>query len=134
MFLAVTLEESGLLGSEWYARNPPFPLAQAVGGVNMDGLAPTGPTRDISASGGDKSELTAILALVMATMGLTMSPESFPERGGYYRSDHFSLAKRGVPMFRLGHALATGSTWPNWHPTDEFRAVRDKECAAPGGC
>lgn len=130
----MTLEESGLLGSEWYARNPPLPLVQTVGGINMDGLAPTGPTRDISASGGDKSELTAILALVMATMGLTMSPESFPERGGYYRSDHFSLAKRGVPMFRLGHALATGSTWPNWHPTDEFRAVRDKECAAPGGC
>lgn len=182
VFLAVTLEESGLLGSEWYARNPLFPLAQTVGGVNMDGLAPTGPTRDLQASGGDKSELTAILAPVMATMGLIMSPESFPERGGYYRSDHFSMAKRGVPMFRvgrgldqveggtarglelaedytknryhqpgdeyspdwrwdgiaqemelyyrLGRALATGDTWPNWHPTDEFRAVRDKDCAA----
>ena len=187
VFAAVTLEESGLLGSEWYARNPVYPLDRTVGGVNIDGLAPIGPARDVTATGGDKSGLTGILQQTLATMGLRLSPEAFAERGGYYRSDHFSLAKRGVPMFRvgrglelvdggveagkaysddftknryhqpsdqyspdwnftgiaqetellyrLGRTLAEGTTWPNWHPTDEFRAVRDKSCAAsPAGC
>ncbi|MDP3675150.1 MAG: M28 family peptidase [Novosphingobium sp.] len=187
IFAAVTLEESGLLGSEWYARNPIYPLDRTVGGVNIDGLAPVGRTRDATATGGDKSELTAILMPTLAAMGLRLSPEAYPERGFYYRSDHFSLAKRGVPMFRvgrgldlveggvaagraasddytknryhqpsdeyspdwkwdgivqetellyrLGRALAEGSTWPNWNQGDEFRAIRDKDCAAsPGGC
>ena len=187
VFAAVTLEESGLLGSEWYARNPLYPLDRTVGGVNIDGLAPIGPARDVTATGGDKSDLTGILKQTLATMGLRLSPEPFAERGSYYRSDHFSLAKRGVPMFRvgrgldlvdggvaagtaasddytknryhqpsdeyapdwnfsgivqetellyrLGRTLAEGTTWPNWHKSDEFRAVRDKACAAsPGGC
>ncbi|MCA1662031.1 MAG: M28 family peptidase [Novosphingobium sp.] len=187
VFAAVTLEESGLLGSEWYARNPVYPLDQTVGGVNIDGLAPVGPSRDATATGGDKSELTAILGQTLAAMGLRLSPEAFPERGSYYRSDHFSLAKRGVPMFRvgrgldlveggveagkaasedytrnryhqpsdeyspdwewrgivqetellyrLGRALAEGTTWPNWNEGDEFKAIRDKSCAAsPDGC
>ncbi len=105
VFAAVTLEESGLLGSEWYARNPVYPLDRTVGGVNIDGLAPIGPARDVTASGGDKSDLTGILKQTLATMGLRLSPEPFAERGGYYRSDHFSLAKRGVPMFRVGRGL-----------------------------
>ena len=187
VFAAVTLEESGLLGSEWYARNPIYPLDRTVGGVNIDGLAPIGPARDVTATGGDKSDLTGILEQTLATMGLRLSPEPYAERGGYYRSDHFSLAKRGVPMFRvgrgldlidggieagkaysddytrnryhqpsdqyspdwdftgiaqeaellyrLGRTLAEGTTWPNWHEGDEFKAVRDKDCAAsPGGC
>ena len=105
VFAAVTLEEQGLLGSEYYAANPVYPLARTVGGVNIDGLAPVGPTRDATATGGDKSDLTAILQQTLATMGLRLSPEAFPERGGYYRSDHFSLARRGVPMFRVGRGL-----------------------------
>jgi Zn-dependent M28 family amino/carboxypeptidase len=185
VFLAVTLEESGLLGSEYYAQNPVFPLAKTVGGVNMDALAVGGPAKDITVAGGDKSELTAILRKVEGEMGLTESPEEHPERGHYYRSDHFSLAKRGVPMFdvgrgidlvnggtaagqaasedyvnvryhqpsdeyqeswdisgmvqdvklfyRLGRELADSNVWPNWHPNDEFRAVRDKSLAAAEG-
>jgi len=105
VFAAVTLEESGLLGSEWYASHPLYPLDRTVGGVNIDGLAPIGPSRDVTATGGDKSELTAILRDTLATMGLRLSPEAYAERGGYYRSDHFSLAKRGVPMFRVGRGL-----------------------------
>jgi Zn-dependent M28 family amino/carboxypeptidase len=182
VFLAVTLEESGLLGSEYYAQNPLFPLAQTVGGVNMDALPVGSPAKDVTVTGGDKSELTAILRKVEREMGLTEAPEDHPERGYYYRSDHFSFAKRGVPMFavergtdlvkggkaagaaisddytnvryhqpsdayqeswdisgmvqdvklfyRLGRELADSSAWPNWHPNDEFRAVRDKSRAA----
>ena len=107
VFVAVTLEESGLLGSEYYARNPVYPLAKTVGGVNMDGVGPGSPSRDVSVTGGDKGELTRTLAAVMKTMNLVSTPEEHPERGHYYRSDHFSLAKRGVPMFSVGR----GSDW-----------------------
>lgn len=99
VFLAVTLEESGLLGSEYYARNPLFPLHNTVGGVNMDALYPGGPSRDVAVTGGDKSDLTATLKKVTDELGLASSPEDSPEKGYYYRSDHFSFAKRGVPMF-----------------------------------
>jgi Zn-dependent M28 family amino/carboxypeptidase len=178
VFLAVTLEESGLLGSEYYAANPVYPLARTVGGVNMDALSPGSRSRDFQVVGGDKSELTRYVTAATRAMGLTQSPESDIERGYYYRSDHFSMAKRGVPMFnlgrgndwlnggkqageaaakrynaeayhgpedefdpnwdwsgmiqdgellyRLGRSLAMSTDWPNWHPTDEFRAIRDK--------
>lgn len=109
VFLAVTLEESGLLGSEFYARNPIYPLAQTVGGVNMDGLFPGSPARDVQVTGGDKSELTRFLAATMTAMNLRETPEDHVERGHYYRSDHFPFAKRGVPMFSVGR----GTDWVN---------------------
>jgi len=178
VFLAVTLEESGLLGSEYYAANPVYPLARTVGGVNMDAISPGSASRDFQVVGGDKSELTRYVTAATRAMGLVQSPESDIERGYYYRSDHFSFAKRGVPMFnlgrgndwvkggkaagqaaaqrynetayhgpedefdpnwdwsgmiqdgelfyRLGRSLAMTADWPNWHPTDEFRSIRDQ--------
>ena len=110
VFIALTLEESGLLGSEFYARNPVYPLALTAGGINMDGNTTLGPSRDVVVTGGDKSELTAILRTVDQTMGLTESKETHPERGSYYRSDHFSFARVGVPMFDVtrGPNLVTG--------------------------
>lgn len=107
VFLAVTLEESGLLGSEYYARNPVYPLARTVGGVNMDAIPPGAKARDYQVTGGDKSELTRTLKAVAATMGLAQGAEEDIERGYYYRSDHFSFAKRGVPMFSVGR----GADW-----------------------
>ncbi len=107
VFLAVTLEESGLLGSRYYAENPVYPLAKTVGGVNMDGVGAGSPSRDVQVTGGDKSELTRYLAATMTAMGLYQTPEDHSERGGYYRSDHFSFAKLGVPMFAVGR----GSDW-----------------------
>jgi Zn-dependent M28 family amino/carboxypeptidase len=107
VFLAVTLEESGLLGSKYYAENPVYPLSKTVGGVNMDALSPGGPSRDVQVTGGDKSELTRYSRALMQRMGLTETPEDHSERGYYYRSDHFSFAKLGVPMFALGR----GSDW-----------------------
>jgi len=107
VFLAVTLEESGLLGSKYYAENPIYPLAKTVGGVNMDALSPGSASRDLQVTGGDKSELTLFLKATMKAMGLYQTPEDHAERGHYYRSDHFSMAKLGVPMFAVGR----GSDW-----------------------
>lgn len=98
VFLAVTAEESGLLGSEYYGANPVFPLSQTVGGVNMDALYVLGPARDVVAIGGGKSELDATLERAVAGQGRTITADPNPQAGYYYRSDHFSLAKRGVPM------------------------------------
>ncbi len=107
VFMAVTLEESGLLGSRYYAEHPVYPLSRTVGGVNMDGVGPGSPSKDVSVTGGDKSDLTRYLQAAMKAMGLYLTPEDHPERGGYYRSDHFSFAKLGVPMFSVGR----GSDW-----------------------
>ncbi len=98
VFLAVTAEESGLLGSQYYAQHPLYPLAKTVGGVNMDGLNVTGATRDFTVTGAGKSEIEDLLKPIVAAQGRTVTPEPNPERGGYYRSDHFNFAKLGVPM------------------------------------
>ncbi len=102
VFLAVTAEESGLLGSKYYAENPVFPLAQTVGGVNMDALNSVGPAKDIVVVGSGKSELDAYVAKLAQMEGRTVKEEPTPEKGFYYRSDHFSFAKLGVPMFNFG--------------------------------
>ena len=118
VFMAVTAEESGLLGSEYYGANPVFPLAQTVGGLNMDALSLAGPARDVTVVGGGKSELDGYLAGALAAVGRVQTPDSSPQAGYYYRSDHFSLAKRGVPMFYIdsGQDLvdggrAAGAAW-----------------------
>lgn len=102
VFLAVTAEESGLLGSKYYAENPIFPLAQTVGGVNMDALNAIGPAKDIVVVGGGKSELDAYVEKLAKMTDRTVKAEPTPEKGFYYRSDHFSFAKLGVPMFNFG--------------------------------
>lgn len=102
VFLAVTAEESGLLGSKYYAENPVFPLAQTVGGVNMDALNAIGPAKDIVVVGRGKSELDAYVAKLAQMEKRVIKDEPTPEKGFYYRSDHFSFAKLGVPMFNFG--------------------------------
>jgi Zn-dependent M28 family amino/carboxypeptidase len=181
IFLAVTAEESGLLGSKYYAENPIYPLSQTVGGVNMDGLNVTGATKDVNIIGVGKSELDDYVTRWAAKGNRTITPESTPEKGFYYRSDHFSFARLGVPMldagsgddlinggltagraaaedytvnryhkpqdeynpawnwdgavqdltmyYGIGRELASGNAWPNWAPTAEFRAIRDKDRA-----
>lgn len=105
VFLAVTAEESGLLGSKYYAEHPVYPLGKTVGGVNMDGLNVLGRSRDIIVTGAGKSELEDYLARAAAAQGRRISPEAHPERGGYFRSDHFSFARLGVPMLSAGSGL-----------------------------
>jgi len=101
-FLAVTGEESGLLGSQAYAANPQFPMNKTVGGINMDGLNFTGRMSDIVVVGYGASEMEDILADVAKKQGRTLTPEANPEKGAYYRSDHFNFAKQGVPILFAG--------------------------------
>ncbi len=139
VFLAVTAEEQGLLGSEYYGANPVFPLNQTVGGLNMDALSLAGPAKDITVIGGGKSELDAFLAKALETEGRVASPDQSPQAGFYYRSDHFSFAKRGVPMFYIdggedlvegghaaGSAYAARYTQNAYHsPDDEYDPAWD---------
>ena len=110
MFLAVTAEESGLLGSKFYAENPIFPLSQTVGGVNMDAFSMSGPAKNLTVIGKGKSQLDLYLEAAAKSEGRTPESEPTPEKGFYYRSDHFSFAKLGVPMvyFEGGDDLVTG--------------------------
>lgn len=97
VFLAVTAEESGLLGSQWYAEHPIFPLAKTVANINMDAMGVNGPARDIVVVGHGSSELENYLEAAVAEQDRYIVPEPTPERGYYYRSDHFNFAKMGVP-------------------------------------
>lgn len=98
LFLAVTAEEQGLLGSAYYAANPLFPLRNTVGGLNMDGLNNFGPTSDVTITGMGNSELDDYMADAASAQGRVLVPDSQPEKGYFYRSDHFELSKLGVPM------------------------------------
>ena len=98
MFLAVTAEEQGLLGSAHYAANPLHPLADTVAGLNMDGLNVIGPTRDVTVIGYGFSELDQVIDSAASEQGRVAAPDRETEKGSYFRSDHFELAKLGVPM------------------------------------
>ncbi|WP_390901785.1 M28 family metallopeptidase [Sphingomonas alpina] len=122
VFLAVTGEESGLLGSKFYAENPVFPLAQTVGGVNMDGLNVIGKAKDFVLVGAGKSELEDLVKPMVAAEGRVITLEANPERGSYYRSDHFSFAKLGVPMLygESGEDLVVGGTAAGKAATEDY--------------
>ncbi|WBY17148.1 M28 family metallopeptidase [Erythrobacteraceae bacterium WH01K] len=134
VFLAVTAEEQGLLGADYYAANPVFPLAQTVGGINMDAFQVAGPAKDVTVVGPGKSQLDAFLEAALEADGRVATPNPKPEAGYYYRSDHFAFAKRGVPMLYIdggedlveggreaGAAVAKDYTENRYHgPKDEF--------------
>ena len=126
VFLAVTAEESGLLGAYYYAANPVFPLSQTVGGVNMDAFLMAGKAKDITVVGGGKSQLDAFLQAALVKDGRYQTPDPSPEAGYYYRSDHFALAKRGVPMFYVdgGEDLVEGGREAGEKHAADYRANR----------
>lgn len=137
LFLAVTAEESGLLGSKYYAQHPVFPPAKTVANFNMDNIAAgnLGPTRDIAVVGHGNSELEDYLARAAAAQGRKVVQEPYPEKGFYYRSDHFSLAGIGIPALYLTRgtdSVEHGQAWgrqqlegwiaDHYHkPSDEYR-------------
>ena len=183
VFLGLTLEESGLLGSAYYAANPVFPLRQTVAALNMDAMSWGGPTRDVSVIGFGASELEEYLAAAAKNQDRVLREEPTPEKGFFYRSDHFNFAKVGVPalyfkmgvedrengvewarakqaeftlrdyhkpsdewrpgtdlrgsledlelLYAVGARLAREKRFPQWYPTSEFRAARDRAFAAP---
>ena len=114
LFVAVTAEESGLLGSKYYAANPVVPLEKTVAGINFDALGVLGPMRDVVVVGYGNSELEEMLETAAKGQDRYLAPEEHPERGYFYRSDHFSLAKKGVPMlyFKSGtDSFEHGREW-----------------------
>lgn len=125
-FMAVTAEESGLLGSRYYAEHPIYPLARTVGGVNMDGLNIIGPARDFVLVGAGKSEIEDLAKPFVAAQRRVIGTEANPERGSYYRSDHFSFAKLGVPMLDggSGEDLVTGGTAAGHAAREDYVAHR----------
>ncbi len=126
VFLAVTAEESGLLGSAYYGANPVFPLAQTAGGINMDGLNIIGETRNVVVVGYGKSELEEYLARASAAQGRVVEPEPTPEAGYFFRSDHFALARPGVPMIYAegGEDLINGGPEAGAAAAMDYRANR----------
>jgi Zn-dependent M28 family amino/carboxypeptidase len=97
LFLSVTAEEQGLLGSEYYAENPLYPLKYTLADINMDGLNTWGPTKDMVLIGLGNSELDDVATTVLTSHNRTVAGDAEPEKGFYYRSDHFEFAKQGVP-------------------------------------
>ena len=126
VFLAVTAEESGLLGSKYYAENPIFPLSQTVGGVNMDAFSMSGPAKNLTVIGKGKSQLDTYLEAAAKSEGRTPEMEPTPEKGFYYRSDHFSFAKLGVPMvyFEGGDDLIIGGKAAAKAAADDYEKNR----------
>lgn len=134
IFVAVTAEESGLLGSAYFGEDPLVPLKNIVGGVNIDAILPTPPTKDLIVIGYGASELEDLLKDAADKRGMYLRPDATPEAGFFYRSDHISLAKKGVPMLyadsgidlvdggeEAGKALAEDYTANRYHkPADEY--------------
>jgi Zn-dependent M28 family amino/carboxypeptidase len=101
LFLAVTAEEKGLLGAKYYATNPLYPLDRTVGNLNMDGVNQWGSTSDVTVIGYGNSTLDDVLARVAGTVNRSVRSDPEPEKGFYYRSDHFEFAKQGVPALYM---------------------------------
>ena len=107
LFAAWTAEERGLLGSEYYASHPLYPHEKMVANLTFDTLQWAGPVKDVVLIGKGQSDLEDLMAEAARKQGRYVTPEGQPERGLFYRADHFSLAKRGVPVL-LNMALGGG--------------------------
>ena len=139
LFLAVTAEESGLLGSQYFAEYPPIDLSKVVAGYNFDGILPVGKTKDVVVVGYGASELEDILKTELDKLDKYIMPDPHPEKGYFYRSDHISLAKKGVPVLyadggadkviggvEAGSKIANAYTAKDYHqPSDEYSSDWD---------
>jgi Zn-dependent M28 family amino/carboxypeptidase len=121
-----TMEEQGLLGSEYFAKHPLWPLSHIVGGVNLDANLPEGRAHDMVIVGSGASELEDMLANILKTQNRVITPDPEPEKGGFYRSDHISLAKVGVPMLDPGggYDLIDGGKVAGQALRDDYRLHR----------
>jgi Zn-dependent M28 family amino/carboxypeptidase len=126
LFIATAAEEAGLLGSEHYIRNPLFPLRQTAAAVNIDGANLWGETDDVVALGSDRSTLGQLVAARAAEMSLVVKGDPAPERGSFYRSDHFPFARAGVPVLYLEHGIDFRGRPDGWgeRVLTEYNATR----------
>ncbi|MFW6202002.1 MAG: M28 family peptidase [Gemmatimonadota bacterium] len=125
LFIATTAEEAGLLGAEHYVRHPIVPLARTAAAINIDGANLWGETDDVVALGAEHSSLDAHIERATARLGLRVSPDRAPERGYFFRSDHFPFARAGVPALSLEHGLRFRGRPDGWG--DETLARYDAE-------
>jgi Zn-dependent M28 family amino/carboxypeptidase len=147
LFVAVTSEEQGLLGSEYFARFPPYPVAKMLANINVDEINVWGRTKDVTIIGLGASDLDDYARDAAAEQGRTLTPDSEPEKGFYYRSDHFNFAKVGIPALDpdsgvdfIGKPASYGKEkrdeWTEkfYHqPTDEVQTWWDLSGAAEDG-
>lgn len=105
IFLSWTAEESGLLGSDYYTTHPVYPLAKTVAGFNMDGINIVGPAKNFQVTGFGQSSLEDDLAVYAKAQNRYITPEDTPEKGHFFRSDHFPFVKKGVPMLAAGSGI-----------------------------
>jgi Zn-dependent M28 family amino/carboxypeptidase len=138
VFLAVTAEEQGLWGSAYYAENPIYPKDKTVANINMDGINPYGKMKDVMVIGSGQSELDNYLQREAGLLGRDVVPDDEPEKGYYFRSDHFNFARIGIPALYLktgsdfigkgkeyGNQLKVNYTQKYYHqPSDEFDTTR----------
>ncbi len=101
LFAAVTAEEQGLRGSEYLGENPPIPAGKISLNLNFDAIAPLGDPEELVALGSERSDIYPAVEATAKGFGMTLQPDLHPDRGSYYRSDHFSLSRVGVPAFSL---------------------------------
>ncbi len=139
LFASVTAEEQGLLGSEYFGKHPPVPASKISLDLNFDALGPLGDPEEVGVSGAERTTFYPEVEKLAKEYGLEIKPDAHPEAGHYYRSDHFSLSRVGIPAFSInegmkfkGHDLAWGEAQAkdyvtnNYHkPTDEFHPVWD---------
>jgi len=139
VFASVTAEEQGLLGSEYLGKHPPIPAGKIALDLNYDDVPPLGSPEEVEVSGSERTTFYPTVEALAAELRLAIRPDAHPEAGHYYRSDHFSLARVGIPAFSLnegikykGHDAAWGMqkaseyTDKHYHqPSDEYRADMD---------
>jgi Zn-dependent M28 family amino/carboxypeptidase len=139
LFAAVTAEEQGLLGSEYLGKHSPVPPGKITLDLNFDALAPLGDPEEVEVGGAERTTFYPVVESVAKTLGLGIRPDSRPEAGHYYRSDHFSLARVGIPSFSVGEGLkykghdaawgeAQAQDYVEHHyhqPSDEYRPEWD---------
>src|SRR3954468_11892202 len=144
LFIFVTAEEAGLLGSEYFGEHPTVPASKIVAALNMDVAPVSGRVRDLNVMGDNKSSLGPALAQLVASEGIRLSPDAHPEAGHFYRSDHFYFAKAGIPSVSIGGGddyVVRPASWGlqqaedytahRYHqPSDEYRADFDLSGAA----
>jgi Zn-dependent M28 family amino/carboxypeptidase len=147
LFIFVTAEESGLLGSAYFGEHPTVPASKIIAALNVDGVNVNGRVRDLNVMGDNKSSLGPTLAQMVRAQGIRLSPDVHPEAGHFYRSDHFSFAKVGIPSVSIGPGVdyvgrpagwgqkqAEEWTAHNYHqPSDEYRSDFDLTGAAQLG-
>jgi Zn-dependent M28 family amino/carboxypeptidase len=139
LFVFVTAEESGLLGSAYFGEHPTVPASKIVAALNLDVVPLIGRFRDLNVMGDNKSSLGPAIAQLVKSEGIRLSPDAHPEQGHFYRSDHFSFAKVGIPAVSIGagddyvgHTAAWGVQQADdyvahrYHqPSDEYRSDFD---------